>query len=271
MNINKSFRIVQTLLVILFIATISTSFVEEVYADECNEVLDLVNKERTVRSLRPLKLDKDLNKAASIRNNEVTAIFSHTRPDGSKFFTVSSKVKSENLAAGQKTPKDVVFAWMNSAGHKKNILNPNYTIIGISYKKTDANYKTYWVQLFGSAKTESVKNRSIKNESVKNGSTKSKAIYLEKVSGIKVESKKDQIVLKWNKQESKTTGYHISIYNSKTKNYQLLKKIAKYNTNNLIITGLQSSKTYKFQIKSFKVINKKTYYTSPSTITARTK
>lgn len=252
MDINIKFKIVQKLLLISFIATIPFMFVENVYADECSEVLKLVNEERAAHSLQPLKMDKDLKKAAKIRSKEVTTVFSHTRPDGSRCFTVCSKANAENLAAGQKTPEKVVTAWMNSPGHRKNILNPNYSIIGISYKKTDNGYKTYWVQLFGGKKT--------------------KKIYLEKVSGIKAESKKNQITLKWNKQTpSKATGYQVFIYNSKTKNYQLLKKITKYSTNTLIIKGLQSSTVYKYKIRSYKVINGKAYYTTPLTVAVGTK
>ena len=252
MNINKRACILKTILLVLFITAASFSLVESVYADECSEVLRLVNEERAVYSLQPLTEDKDLIKAANIRNKEIRIVFSHTRPDGRKFFTVSPKANGENLAAGQKTPEKVVSAWMNSPGHKKNILNPNFTTIGISYKQTTTGYKTYWVQLFGM--------------------TKAKKIYLEKVSGIKAESKKNQITLMWNKQTpSKATGYQVFIYNSKTKNYQLLKKINKYYLNKLMITGLQSSTTYKYEIRSYKVINEKTFYTSPSRITVRTK
>lgn len=248
---NRGFRIFQTALLILFIINVFIS-VEVVFADECSEVLILVNKERAAHSVAPLKLDKDLEKAADIRSKEVTTVFSHTRPDGTRCFTVSSKANAENLAAGQKTPEKVVAAWMNSPGHRKNILNPRYTTIGISYIKKDTGYKTYWVQLFGGAKP--------------------KKIYLEKVSGIKAERKKNQITLKWNKQTiTKATGYQIFIYNTKTKNYQLLKKITNSNTNSLTIKGLQSSTRYKYKLRSYKVINKKIFYTTPSIITVGTK
>ena len=251
MNIG-SFRTIQVLLLILFIATLPFFLVEEVYADECDEVLNLVNEERTARSLQPLKLDKDLEKAANIRSKEVTVLLDHTRPDGSICFTVSSKANAENIAAGQTTPERVVDAWMNSPGHRKNLLNPKYTTIGIGYEKTNSKYKTYWVQLFGGKQT--------------------KKIYMERVNGIKIESARTQMTLTWKKQTiSQTTGYEISIYNPKTKNYQLLKKISNNVANGLIITGLKSSTSYTYKIKSYKVVNGKTYYTTPSIKTAKTK
>jgi len=251
-NNRESFRVVQTVLLVLFIATTSFLFIEDVYADERDEILELVNEERAKHSLQPLKMDKDLEKAAKIRNDEIMTVFSHTRPNGSKFFTVSHKAKSENLAAGQKTPKEVVSAWMESPGHRKNILNPDSTIIGISYKKTNTGYKNYWVQLFGAGK--------------------SKKITIEKVNGVKVESTNNQVTLRWNKQTSpRITGYKISQYNFKTKKYQLLKKITNSSVGGLIVTGLKSSTNYKYQIKSYRVIDKKVIYSAPSRITARTK
>ncbi|MDR2967088.1 MAG: CAP domain-containing protein [Methanobacteriaceae archaeon] len=252
MNIFKKHRLFQTLLLVLIIATPSFLFVEEVYANESSEVLKLVNKERAAYSLQPLIMDKELTKVAEIRCEEIKILFSHTRPDGTRGLDISPKANGENLAIGQKTPKEVVSAWMKSPSHRKQILNPNFTIIGISHKKTNTEYKNYWVQLFGKVKT--------------------KKVYLEKVSGVKVESKKNQITLKWKKQNPAiATGYEIYTYNSKTKKHKLLTKITKYNTNSLIISGLKSSTTYKYQIRSYKVFNKKVYYGSSSAITAKTK
>jgi len=262
MKINKSFRIFKAVLLILFLATASSLFIEDVYADECDEVLELVNEERAKDSLPPLRMDEDLKKAAKIRSEEVTIVFGHTRPDGSKFFTVSPKVKSENLAAGQKTPKEVVSAWMKSPGHRKNILNPKYTTIGINYKKTDTGYKNYWVQVFGSEKPKKIQVVS----------EKPKEIQVEKISGIKVERRQNQISLKWDKQvSSKVSGYEIFVYSSKNKKFQLLGKITNPNISSLILTGLKSSTTYKYQIKSYKVIDRKVYYSTPSKISVRTK
>ena len=250
MNICKSVNIIHILLLIIILVTIPILCVEEIYADESNEVLRLVNDERISRSLQPLKMDKDLTKAAQVRNVEIITVFDHSRPDGSRFSTVSKKAKGENLAGGQKTPESVVLAWMKSPSHKKNLLNPRYTIIGISYKKIDTGYKTYWVQLFG---TEKIKQASI-----------------EKVSVISVESKKNQISFRW-KQQPQSNGYEIYLQSSKGKNYRLISKITKPSTTGLIINGLEDSTKYKFKIRSYMTIDKKTSYSPLSNINTRTK
>ena len=97
------------------------SFVEQVVA--------LVNAERKKINLPALTLSNSLNTAAQTRAIEITQSFSHTRPNGSSFATVLSennisyRSAGENIAWGQKTPEEVVNAWMNSAGHRANILN----------------------------------------------------------------------------------------------------------------------------------------------------
>lgn len=111
------------------------------------DVLKLVNQERNRAGLSSLKMDKDLTEAAMQRASEIVVSFSHTRPDGSACFTVSDKVYGENCAAGQYTPKGVVNAWMNSQGHRANILNSSYKTIGIGVVEVDGMY--YWIQSFG--------------------------------------------------------------------------------------------------------------------------
>jgi len=116
------------------------------------EVLNLVNKEREKAGVGKLTLDTNLSSAASIRGNEILKSFSHTRPDGRSFYTVLSdngisyRGAAENIAKGQRTAEQVVNDWMNSEGHRKNILNPNYKNIGISAVKSGSGYA--WVQLF---------------------------------------------------------------------------------------------------------------------------
>ncbi|MCL2157375.1 MAG: CAP domain-containing protein [Methanobrevibacter sp.] len=247
----RNFRILKILLLILFVATSSSFLIKESYAEE-SEVLRLINKERAANSLQPLKIDKELTLVAKIRCEEIKTHFSHTRPDGSRGLNISTKVKGENIAAGHKTPKEVVSAWMKSPSHRKNILHPHFTTIGISHKKTGTGHKYYWVKLFGTAKVKKIK--------------------LEKVKNLKTKSKKNQITLMWKKQRpSIATGYEIFVYNPKAKNYKLFKKITNYNTNNLIIVGLESSTTYQYRIRSYKVINKIVYHGSSSTIITRTK
>ena len=116
------------------------------------EVLYLVNVERTKVGLKPLKLSDDMNRFADVRAKELPTLFSHTRPGGSSCFTavkVSYHYVGENIAAGQSTPEEVVEGWMNSQGHRENILNPNYTQLGVGYTYApNTDYKHFWVQLF---------------------------------------------------------------------------------------------------------------------------
>lgn len=116
------------------------------------QVVALVNKERAKVNLPALTMSKDLNSAAQTRAVEIKQSFSHTRPNGSSFATVLSENNisyrgaGENIAWGQKTPEEVVNAWMNSSGHRANILNKNYTSIGVGYYLNGTT--PYWAQLF---------------------------------------------------------------------------------------------------------------------------
>lgn len=117
-----------------------------------NQVLQLVNKERAARGLQPLTLDAKASAAAQVRAAECARSFSHTRPDGRSCFTalkeggVSYRRAGENIAYGQRTANSVMTDWMNSSSHRANILNSNYTSIGIGY--TVINGTPYWAQFF---------------------------------------------------------------------------------------------------------------------------
>lgn len=111
------------------------------------ELLRLVNAERSKKNLPDLKYSKELAKAADIRARELTVTFSHNRPDGSTCFTVSEFVYGENIAAGQTAPTSVINSWMNSQGHKDNILNETYKSAAIGCYNDGDTY--YWVLLFG--------------------------------------------------------------------------------------------------------------------------
>lgn len=119
--------------------------------DYAFQVLEIVNKERALEGAEPLTMDKDLLSAAMLRSAETVVSFSHTRPNGEKCFTASSKMSGENIAMGSgalsATPEQVMIQWMNSPGHKANILTKSYQSIGIGCFVT--NYGTYWVQCFG--------------------------------------------------------------------------------------------------------------------------
>ena len=128
-------------------ASITTS--EEAMADR---VIELVNQERTSRGLQPLLKHDGLMVAAAARAKELSQRYSHTRPDGSECFTIlwhlgiDYAYAGENIAMGQRTPEIVMNDWMNSSGHRANILNENYDCIGVGYTMVDGH--PYWVQLF---------------------------------------------------------------------------------------------------------------------------
>ncbi|MGP4108001.1 CAP domain-containing protein [Virgibacillus sp. L01] len=115
-------------------------------------VIKLTNQERSNQGLSPLKAHKKLsnvarNKAVDMQSN---GYFSHTSPthgspfDMMKNAGVSYQSAGENIARGQKSPQQVVDAWMNSQGHRENILNGNFTHIGVGYTESG----NYWSQMF---------------------------------------------------------------------------------------------------------------------------
>jgi len=116
------------------------------------EVLYYVNLEREKVGAKPLKLSPHMMQYAAVRAEEISRNFSHTRPDGSSCFTavkIAYRSVAENIAAGQNSSEKVVESWMNSEGHRENILDPKLGKIGIGYfNAPDSAYKHYWVQLF---------------------------------------------------------------------------------------------------------------------------
>jgi len=120
-----------------------------------DEVVRLTNAERAKEGLPALKTFDALDKAAAIRAPETVELFSHTRPDGTTCFTALDETGAkqgaytygENIAAGNSTPAATVEQWMNSPGHRANILNKNYTHIGVGYAE-GGQYGCYWVQMF---------------------------------------------------------------------------------------------------------------------------
>lgn len=121
-----------------------------------DEIVTLVNQAREKEGLQPLTLDPQLRKGAQVRAAECVKVFSHTRPDGRSYKTaiseagVVSNYTGENVACGHSSAQQVVKAWLNSPGHRDNILNSNFTKIGVGIEKNVGNgYKGYsWSQLF---------------------------------------------------------------------------------------------------------------------------
>lgn len=127
------------------------------YSAYASEVLRLVNIERDKVGAAHLVLDGALCDAANMRAIEMdySGNFSHTRPDGRgcftvfSFCTISFYTCGENIAAGYPTPAAVVDGWMNSTGHKANILNTAFTKMGLGYSTGGGGeYRHYWAQEF---------------------------------------------------------------------------------------------------------------------------
>lgn len=120
-----------------------------------NEVARLVNVERAKAGLPALSINWQLARVARYKSQDMVNnnYFSHTSPTyGSPFdmiraFGISFTAAGENIAMGQTSPQSVMTAWMNSSGHRANILNPNYTQIGVGYAK-DSYGRPYWTQEF---------------------------------------------------------------------------------------------------------------------------
>jgi uncharacterized YkwD family protein len=116
------------------------------------QVVELTNQERAKNGLPALKLDIELSKVARDKSKDMQTknYFSHTSPtygspfDMMKTYGISYKAAGENIAMGQRSPEEVVQAWMNSQGHRENIMNPNFTHIGVGHVASG----NYWTQMF---------------------------------------------------------------------------------------------------------------------------
>jgi uncharacterized YkwD family protein/spore coat assembly protein SafA len=120
-----------------------------------DQVITLVNKERAARGLQTLTKNWQVARVARIKSQDMINknYFSHTSPTyGSPFnmmenFGIRFSAAGENIAYGQRTPQEVMTAWMNSPGHRANILSPSYTQIGVGAAKTSSG-TLYWTQMF---------------------------------------------------------------------------------------------------------------------------
>lgn len=132
-----------------------SNLTESEYAEE---VLRLVNIERKKAGVTPVQLDTKLTKAAQIRSEEIIEVYDHVRPNGEYFNDVLSEVGlnpygyalGENIVEGPATLEIAMTSWMNSQGHRENILNPEFRYLGVGYTRTDGGYYHYWAQLFSS-------------------------------------------------------------------------------------------------------------------------
>lgn len=113
------------------------------------ELLGMINAARGAQGIAPLHWSESLALSAAIRARELPVLFDHTRPDGSSYSSLNGLIRAENIAAGQPSAQAVFDAWMNSPGHRANIMNPSYTMIGMGYVNAGIDYSHYWCQLFG--------------------------------------------------------------------------------------------------------------------------
>lgn len=135
---------------ILFLITTITMFG---FSKDQEVILKLVNKERKHKGLNPVKLSKKLNNLAKLKSEDMSNhnYFSHNSPKyGSPFnlmkkYNVKYMTAAENIAKGQDTPEYVVRCWMESKGHRKNILNPRFQEMGVS---RDPHGNNIWTQMF---------------------------------------------------------------------------------------------------------------------------
>lgn len=119
------------------------------------EVLRLTNIERQKVGAKPLTYLTTLEAGANVRALEVIELWSHTRPDGTKFYTAFDYIRyssiGENLASGFSTPKGVVAGWMGSEGHRFNMLNEKYDQMAIAISE-NADGRLFWVQILYKAR-----------------------------------------------------------------------------------------------------------------------
>lgn len=133
----------------------SSGSVSDSYASFRSQVVQLVNQERTSRGLKALSMDSSLTKTATLKSQDMAKLgyFDHTSPtygspfDMMKQFGISYRAAGENIAMGQTSPAQVMNGWMNSEGHKANILNTSFTKIGVGVAQNSAG-RYYWTQQF---------------------------------------------------------------------------------------------------------------------------
>lgn len=126
----------------------------EAMAHPSSSAIDIANAARAEAGLSALSYDGVLSSLASVRAAEAAQSFSHTRPDGRSCFTILDEnavaymTCGENIAAGQTTEEEVMNAWLNSPGHRANILNGAFHKVGLGFYDAGDAYGRYWVTIF---------------------------------------------------------------------------------------------------------------------------
>lgn len=153
----KKITTITLVFVLLMVTTFSIYNPDRIEASEGTiiknyawDVLDIVNRERSANGLRSLTMDEGLMKTAQLRAEEIKISFSHTRPNGTSCFTAfpdNQWAAGENIAMGARNAESVMSLWMNSPGHRANILSSDFKAIGVACY--ECNDQHYWVQCFG--------------------------------------------------------------------------------------------------------------------------
>lgn len=133
----------------------ATPAVSSDYATFQKRVVELVNAERAKNGLKPLKMNAQVNKTATLKSQDMAKLgyFDHNSPtygspfDMMKKYGISYRTAGENIAMGQTTPEQVMKGWMNSPGHRANILKSSFTEIGVGVAKNSSG-RLYWTQQF---------------------------------------------------------------------------------------------------------------------------
>lgn len=249
----------------------------------CFEVLNLVNKERTKRKLKPLKMAQTLLNLANQRAAETSIYWSHTPPCGKKY-SINEYLDhhempynkyiyvGENIAFGQvkqqnPNPKSVMKDWMNSGGHKANILSKNYSYIGVGCFETSTGH-LYWTQSFCNYNKKIAKKQTntinktykikciskyakVKKQystyKIQKGQNKSLSLYVENSANeLKKYHKKTYI---------NPSSFSFKSSNSKIATVNKYGKVKGNNTGNCNVTATVKNTNYNYMFKIY-VLNK---------------
>ena len=143
-GVRRSALVILTLILIL--TALISSNIRNSYSYTCQEwqetLLGLINQERANNGLAPLTVDQELVRAATVRAQEASVSWSHTRPDGTPFWTVSDWTNAEDLAKGFQSPRALLDGWLASPTHKDIIFDGSLSLIGL-YAYTNENGVVY--------------------------------------------------------------------------------------------------------------------------------
>ena len=133
--------------------------------DYAFEMFEILNQERSNAKVSTITLDEELTELAMQRASELAVSFSHTRPDGSSCYTISDRLNGENISIGYSKAEDSMNGFMNSEGHKANILRSDFKSVGIGCVTVDGI--TYWAQCFSCQKSVNTLEKIPDNVSLK--------------------------------------------------------------------------------------------------------